>query len=107
MRKSSCFIKKIITLVAVIASICGILFIFKDSVKDILSKVKEKFTTDDDFDSFDDNFEDDDEIFEDKSDREYVSLNIGDEDEKTAEKSSEEESDQDSPEASEDTTEEE
>ncbi|MDO4169784.1 MAG: DNA-directed RNA polymerase subunit delta [Lachnospiraceae bacterium] len=92
MKKNRCFITKLVTLVAVIASICGVLFIFKDSIANTISKLKEKFTTKDDFDDFDDDFDDfDDEIVEDKSDREYVSINIGDEKDETSDEESEDE----------------
>lgn len=88
MKKKSCVISKLIKLIAILASIGGALYLFKDSVTDILSSVKEKFASDDDFDDFDD-FDDEDmddfddnEVFEDKSDREYVSINITDDTEK-------------------------
>ncbi|MEE1313167.1 MAG: DNA-directed RNA polymerase subunit delta [Lachnospiraceae bacterium] len=80
MKKNNCFISKLIKFAAVVASIAGVLYVFKDSVKDMIASVKEKLS-DDDFDDFDDDFDDDfndDEVFEDKSDREYVSINITD-----------------------------
>lgn len=85
MKKKSCVISKLIKLIAILASIGGALYLFKDSVTDILSSVKEKFASDDDFDDFDDEDMDDfddNEVFEDKSDREYVSINITDDTEK-------------------------
>ena len=52
MKKKSCVISKLIKLIAILASIGGALYLFKDSVADILSSVKEKFASDDDFDDF-------------------------------------------------------
>lgn len=90
MKKNRCFITKLVTLVAVIASICGVLFVFKDSIANTISKLKEKFMTKDEFDDFDDDFDDfDDEFVEEKSDREYVSINIGDEKDETSEEENE------------------
>ncbi|MDO4942366.1 MAG: DNA-directed RNA polymerase subunit delta [Lachnospiraceae bacterium] len=80
--------KKIIKALAVIASICGICFLFKDSIKEALSAIKGKLSNDD-FDDFDEDFDEDDfdedKIFGKSSDREYVDITITDEDEDDAE----------------------
>ena len=65
---------------AVIASISGVCFIFKDTIKDAVTAVKEKFS-DPDFDDFDDDDDfDEKEIFGKPSDREYVDITITDDD---------------------------
>lgn len=83
MKKKSCLLAKLIKFAAIIASIGGVLFLFKDTITDIISSAKDHFSADDDFEDFDDDDEmddfDDEEVFDHKSDREYVSINITDE----------------------------
>lgn len=72
--------KKLVKVLAVIASISGVCFIFKDTIKDAVTAVKEKFS-DPDFDDFDDDDDfDEKEIFGKPSDREYVDITITDDD---------------------------
>lgn len=72
--------KKLVKVLAVIASISGVCFIFKDTIKDAVTAVKEKFS-DPDFDDFDDDDDfDEKEIFGKTSDREYVDITITDDD---------------------------
>lgn len=85
--------KKIIKALAVIASICGLCFLFKDSIKEALSAIKGKLSNDD-FDDFDDDDFDEDKIFGKSSDREYVDITIDDEDDAEAEDETAEESDE-------------
>ena len=86
-------IKDLFKLITAIATVAGILYVARDQIKAIIAKIKE--VSDDDFDddfddesfdddSFDDDSFDDDEIFPEpsKDDRDYVSINITDTDEK-------------------------
>lgn len=84
-------IKDLFKLITAIATVAGILYVARDQIKAIISKIKE--VSDDDFDddfddesfdddSFDDDSFDNDEIFPEpsKDDRDYVSINITDTD---------------------------
>lgn len=85
--------KKVIKTLAVVASVCGVLFIFKDSIKEVLDALKDKISKDD-FDDFDDDDDfNEDEIFGKSSDREYVNIKITDEDDDDDSDEDEEESD--------------
>ena len=102
LKKKSCLLAKLIKFAAIIASIGGVLFLFKDTITDIISSAKDHFAADDDFEDFDDDDEmddfDDEEVFDHKSDREYVSINITDEE-------AEDSKDMEDPEESDDTEE--
>lgn len=74
-------IKDLFKLITAIATVAGILYVARDQIKAIITKIKE--VSDDDFDDdFDDESFDDDEIFPEpsKDDRDYVSINITDTD---------------------------
>lgn len=78
MKNNKCLIGKLVALAIAIAAIAGALYLFKDSIAEVVAKITEKLGTKDDFDEdvADEDF-DDEEIFADK-DREYVNIKIGD-----------------------------
>ncbi|MCQ2492373.1 MAG: DNA-directed RNA polymerase subunit delta [Lachnospiraceae bacterium] len=95
MKKNKCLIGKLIALAIAIAAIAGALYLFKDSIAEVVAKIKEKLGAEEDFDEdvADEDF-DDEEIFADK-DREYVNIKIGDDSvEETAEEEIEEASEE-------------
>lgn len=95
MKKKCCFVKTLLKLAAVAASVCGVLYIFQDSIRDLFKSHKEDSADDSFDDDFDDDFDDfdDDSVFDRESDREYVSINITDVDNDDSEEEEEEEED--------------
>lgn len=83
-------IKDLFKLMTAIATIAGIVYVARDQIKAIISKIKDvsgdDFDDDFDDDSFDDDSFDDDEIFPEasKDDRDYVSINITNMDDETS-----------------------
>ncbi len=81
LRKNTGLIAALIKIVALVASVCGVVFLFKDSIEDILSTVRGK-DSNDDFEPFDEDEDfDTEEIFNKKSNREYVDIKITDDEE--------------------------